>query len=332
LLDEHANYSHGLKDDTDEGNVWASFCNNSTYQRFRTESYLQLAGVKFEYDFQGERTYQLGAMTCESLPHLPPCLILGTRLEYEDYCEAFNVAQGTGWVTHLAQQLQRIHLNMVEYMLAPTTDHTHVQRMFDDLHYWYQYHTREEIIIKWYSLQFALVEQVQKQTIDLNTALHLMGEILLQFNQESQPFWFPEISLEEMGALRFLRAGIPNPYADLFFVNPLSNPDLPWTHGVAKRQVLRSTKTFRFVDDEVTIFSYSPEHVTVQEGGGAAVPATSPAARLTELLEASTSLPAPEGCFTEGQLLGETGKAGEAAPGAGPHGPAAGGKPDDIRA
>ena len=150
-----------------------------------------------------------------------------------------------------------------------------------------------------------------------------MGEIKWQFNKKSQPFCFPEISLGEMGQLRSLIAGILNPHADVFFVNPLSN---------AERRVMRSIKTFCFVDDEVTIFSYSPEHVAVPEGGGGAVTSTSPAARLAELLEASTSLPAPEGCFTEGQLLGETGKAGEAAPGAGPHGPAAGGKPDDIRA
>ena len=105
-------------------------------------------------------------MTCESFPHHTPCLILGrvsTRQEYEDYCEAFKVAQGTGWVTHLAQQLQRIYLIMVEYMLELTTDHTHVQRMFDDLHCWYQYHQREARVIKWYLLQFALVEQAQKK-------------------------------------------------------------------------------------------------------------------------------------------------------------------------
>ena len=159
-----------------------------------------------------------------------------------------------------------------------------------------------------------------------------MGEILQQFNHESQPCWFPAISSEEMGVLRFLRAGIPNPHADVFFVNPLSNPKLPWTNGVAERQVLRSIKTFRFVDDEVSIFNNSPEHVAVPEGGEAAVTSTSPAARLAELLEASTSLPTPEGCFAEGRLLGETGKGGEAGTGAGPNGPAAGGEPDDVRA
>ena len=110
-----------------------------------------------------------------------------------------------------------------------------------------------------------------------------MGEILRQFNQGSQSFWFPDISSGEMGKLRFLITGTQNQHADAFYMDQLSgiaNPQLPWTNGVVERQFMRliticrsvyPVKLFCFVDDEEMIFSYSLEQC---RGGGAAAAST----------------------------------------------------------
>jgi hypothetical protein len=218
ILHLHANFPYCLEYAEDIVKSWENFCQNETYNRFRVETLMLKAGICFNYEARKskDRVHKIGEIICGKFPDLQPCPIYATAQEAIDFADAQDLVRGNGWMVHFAQQLQRIHANMVIKMVMPYQAENHAILMIDDLNYWFQQYRRESRITRWYSRQIELIESVQAGNMEFCEALRLSAETRRQFNSETGSFWFPSMTMEEISRLRFFATGIPNQFADIF--------------------------------------------------------------------------------------------------------------------
>ena len=148
IREKHAMHCFGMEFATDAAQCWRNHCEDPVKQAFSTSVLsFRSAGVEYDFDVAGPRQHLLAEISILSRPELPPCNVYGTKEEYDSYADACDLAHGTGWAVHLAQQCQEAYYHNVRYKLIPIEANDQTMQMQYDLEYWYKYSTLSDCIV-----------------------------------------------------------------------------------------------------------------------------------------------------------------------------------------
>ena len=332
LREKHAMHCYGLDTAVDPVQCWMDHCQDPVKQSFRTIVILRSAGVGFDFDYTGHRGHLLVKISDLSRPELPPCEVFGTKQEYDDYADACDLAQGTGWAIHLAQHCQDEYYRNIRNKIVPLEARDHTMRMQYDVKYWYNYSTRFHHILDLYVREITALEQCRANEINFIDAVLDIGTARRTFHDKAalhDKADIPRFNQEALGQLRYEKTGVPSPSAQVFFVLPTSQQDgrlsqatLPWTNTrvehdfvstlTGKRTIVlpRPPKRTKLTDLKTQFYPNlhggPPDWVVVPEGINA-IPIL---AGLSSPIVGSTSLTIPEGCFTDDLLSMGHGESG----------------------
>ena len=121
--------------------------NNPMKNAFRATVLLQVAGIDFDHQYNGERTHLIAKIIDRDNSSNPDVQVFVNEQEYNAYAEACDLATGTGWAVHMANDCKRrFHLNMQTGFAERAPNHN--MQNFQDPVYWYKHYLQEEQIIK----------------------------------------------------------------------------------------------------------------------------------------------------------------------------------------
>jgi hypothetical protein len=332
LREKHAMHCYGLETAADPVQCWLNHCQDPVKQAFRTSIILRSAGVEYDFEVTGPREHLLVKISDLSRPELPPCEVFGTKHEYDDYADACDLAQGTGWAIHLAQHCQEEYYRNIRNLLVPLEARDHTIRMQYDVRYWYNYSTRSTYLLDCYVREITALEQCRANEINFLDAVFEIGSARRAYHDAVILHDKVDISTLDqayLAQIRYEKTGVPSPFAHVFFVLPTSPHDglishatLPWTNTrvehdfvstlTGKRTLVlpRPPKRTKLSDLHTQFYPNQhggpPDWVVVPEGINA-IPIL---AGLSSPVVGSTSLTIPEGCFTDDLLSVVNGESG----------------------
>jgi hypothetical protein len=108
---------------------------NPRKNAFRAKVILQVAVVDFDHDYAGERTHLIAKIIDQDNSSNPDVLVFVNKQEYDAYLEACDLAAGTGWAVHMAQDCERRYEQNMRICFGERA-HNHDIRSLQDPVYW----------------------------------------------------------------------------------------------------------------------------------------------------------------------------------------------------
>ena len=298
IMELHAMHHYGLPYSINPSAAWTSHCNDPAKQAHRTAVILRAADVAFDYTATN-RECLLARISDVAFPELPPCDIYGTAVEYEEYAAAGDLASGSGWPTYLAQRCQERFYANLKNILVPMEVPNHTFKLHSDARYWYQYSQTYADILRLYTNEINHLEKAMTHQTSFTMTLVSIGVQRRRFNYSRGIQTVPPLDDEEFGRQQYAKTGIPNPFADVFYVHP-EGQTIKSSIGGVRTVKLHSPPTIPASSQIKTsyypnIYGGPPDWVAVPEGY------TEPAShtmKVSSQVQESTDLTIPEGCLT----------------------------------